>query len=224
MNAADHRAAAERQTLWILIIVSTWMTAWIAWRFASDPRTYIEQRLGINEDLLGVAAWIWIPTLAAIALYAGYTLWAVPVVRAYVLRPNLLGIVAIWAALASGIIEEVVFRHLLMDWLDQHGHGPWTQVIASAALFGAAHALWVLMARDWRIIIPVVSATALLGLALAVLYLAANRSTFPPIAAHILINLIIEPGLILSAILTGMGAKGSWTTTEPEATWTNQTG
>lgn len=218
MSAANHRTAAERQTLWILISVSTWMTVWIVWRFASDPRTYVERRLGINEDLFGVAGWIWIPTLAIAILYVGWTLWGIPVVRSYVLRPNLLGLVAIWAALASGIIEEVVFRHLLMDWLDHHGYAPWTQAITSAVLFGAAHALWVLMARDWRIIVPVVSSTALLGLGLAVLYLAAGRSTFPPIAAHILINLIIEPGLILSAILTSMRARGSWTTTNPETT------
>lgn len=216
MGAESQRASAERQTLWILIIVSTWMTAWIAWRFASDPMTYIERRLGINEDLLGVAAWIWIPTLAIVALYAGFTLWGIPVVRAYVLRPTLLGLVAIWTAVVSGIIEEVVFRHLLMDWLDDQGHAPWIQVVASAVLFGAAHALWVIMARDWRIIVPVVSSTALLGLALALLYLAADRSTFPAIAAHILINLIIEPGLILSAILTGMRAKDGWTSTTPD--------
>lgn len=215
MSVPSLQRAAERQTLWILISVSTWMTAWIAWRFISDPATYVEQRLGINEDLFGVATWIWIPTLAVVALYAGYTLWGIPIVRSYVLRPNLLGLVAIWTALVSGIIEEVVFRHLLMDWLDHHGYSPWTQVIASAVLFGAAHALWVLMARDWRIIIPVVSSTALLGFALAILYLGADRSTFPPVIAHILINLIIEPGLILSSILTGMRAKGGWTTTSP---------
>lgn len=211
MTAASQRESAERQALWILIVVSTWMTAWIAWRFMSDPTTYIEHRLGINEDLIGTGSWIWAPTLTIVALYAGFTLWGIPVVRSFVLRPNVLGLVAIWAAVASGIIEEVVFRHLLMDWLDHHDYSPWFQAIASAALFGAAHAVWVLMARDWRIIVPVVSSTALLGLALALLYLSADRSTFPPIAAHILINLIIEPGLIVSAILTGKRATGSWT-------------
>lgn len=211
MGREDQQATAENQTLWVLIFVSAWMTGWILWRLISDPDTYIEQRLGINDQLLEVAAWIWVPTLAIVAIYAGFTLWGIPIVRAYILRPNLLGVVAIWAAIASGIIEEVVFRHFLMDWLDQHGHAPWVQVLVSAVLFGAAHALWVLMARDWRIIVPVVSATAFLGLLLAILYLAADRSTFPPIVAHMLINLIIEPGLILSALLTGMRAKGSWT-------------
>lgn len=77
-------------------------------------------------------------------------------------------------------------------------------MIASATAFGAAHVLWVLMARDWRIIIPVGGSTALLGLALAALYIAADRSTSPAIAAHVMINLIIEPGLIATACLTGL--------------------
>lgn len=212
--AEESRRVAERQTLWILVTISAWMTFWILWRFLSDPDTYIERRLGINEDLTGVASWIWIPTIAIVAVYVGYTLWAIPGVRRYVLRPNLLGLVAIWAAVVSGIIEEVLFRHLLMDWLDERGSSALAQVLISAGLFGAAHALWAFMARDWKVIIPVVTSTAVLGLLLAMLYLAADRSTLPAIIAHTLTNLIIEPGLIATACLTGLRARDGW----PEST------
>lgn len=120
---------------------------------------------------------------------------------------NVLGVVAIWAAVVSGIIEEVLFRQRLMDWLDGQGHSRPAQVLVSGFVFGTAHALWIVMLRDWRIVIPIVASTTALGCALALLYLVANRSTLPAIAAHSLINLIIEPGLIASACLAGLRAR-----------------
>lgn len=113
---------------------------------------------------------------------------------------------AIWAAVVSGILEEVLFCQRLMDWLDRMELSTITQVLISAGVFGAAHAAWVLMSRDWRIIAPVVGSTAALGLALAALYIAADRSTLPAIAAHTVTNLLIEPGLIAANVLAGVRA------------------
>lgn len=217
MAEVDKRATAERQTFWILVVISSWMTIWIIWRFLSEPVEYVDRSLGINENFAGGASWIWLPALAIVALYAAYTLWAVPGARSYVLRFNALGLVAVWAAVVSGILEEVLFRQRLMDWLDGLGHSAVTQVFISAVAFGAAHALWVLMACDWRIVVPVIGSTALLGLALAVLYIAADRSTLPAIAAHTMINLIIEPGLIATACLTGLRVRDGWTDSATEA-------
>ncbi|MFT0846140.1 CPBP family intramembrane glutamic endopeptidase [Actinomycetaceae bacterium L2_0104] len=203
MGSVDQRAAAERQTLWVLVTVSVWMTAWIAWGFIADPARYVERSLGLGGHLVDVAGWIWLPALAITALYAAYTLWVVPDARRYVVRFDALGLVAIWTAVVSGILEEVLFRHRLMDWLADLDLSVFTQVLVSGVVFGAAHALWMLMARDWRVIVSVVASTTALGLALAVLYLAADRSTLPAIAAHTGVNLIIEPGLIVAACLMG---------------------
>lgn len=122
-------------------------------------------------------------------------------------RFDTLGIVAIWAAVVSGVIEEVLFRHRL----NGAGRSAMTQIPVSGVLFGAAHALWALMARDWRIIVPAVASTTALGMALAVRCIAADRSTLPAVAAHTAVNLVIEPGLILTACLAGI------TSREPEA-------
>ena len=209
MTPTDDKTAAERMTRWILVSVATWMTAWIAWRFIADPAVYVERRLGFNDGLANTAAWIWLPTLAIVVLYAGYTLRVVPGARDYVLRPNLLGLIAVWAALTSGILEEVLFRHLLMDWLHGLDASMVVQVLVSGIVFGVAHALWAVMGRDRRIIVPVVASTTALGIGLAVLYIAAERSTLPAIAAHIVINLIIEPGLIVSVCRAGMTGTGN---------------
>lgn len=218
MPIGEQRASAEGQALWILSIVSAWMTAWIVWRLSADPRAYVVDGLGLNDGLIATADWIWLPTLAIAVTYAGYTLWAVPEARRYVLRPNMLGLVAIWAAIVSGILEEVLFRQRLMDWLDERGHSTVTQIAVSAGVFGLAHALWVVLARDWWIIVSVVASTAALGLVLATLYLAAGRSTFPAIVAHGVINLVIEPGLIVATCRAGLraGQQDHASTEEPD--------
>lgn len=66
----------------------------------------------------------------------------------------------------------------------------------------------MLFSRDARIIIPVTSATTALGVALGVTYLLADRNALPVIIAHIVINLIIEPWLLLSAVNKRWGTQG----------------
>jgi hypothetical protein len=45
----------------------------------------------------------------------------------------------------------------------------------------------------------------MLGAALAVVYLASGRNVAPCIAAHLLINALVEPGLVLAAVRGEMG-------------------
>src|SRR5690606_9756731 len=80
------------------------------------------------------------------------------------------------------------------------------QVLAAAVAFGLAHSVWVLLSRAARIIAPVAIATTTLGAALGATYLLADRNVLPVIAAHIVINLVIEPSLLLSSV------NGRWTT------------
>jgi uncharacterized protein len=51
-------------------------------------------------------------------------------------------------------------------------------------------------------------ATGVLGAAPALVYLAADRNLAPCIAAHFLINALIEPGLVLAAIRGEMARGG----------------
>lgn len=78
------------------------------------------------------------------------------------------------------------------------------QVLASALIFGLAHGAWVLLRGEFKIALPVILSTTILGGLLAILYLVADRNLLAPIVAHIIINLFIEPWLILSAVT------GSW--------------
>jgi len=71
------------------------------------------------------------------------------------------------------------------------------QIIASALCFGAAHLMWGL--RNIAAGVNAVLATALLGLALAVVYWLSGRSLAPCVAAHFVISALIEPGLLIAA-------------------------
>lgn len=48
--------------------------------------------------------------------------------------------------------------------------------------------------------LPVIIATTVLSALLAVLYIIGNRNILAPIVTHILINLFIEPWLMLSVV------------------------
>ncbi|UZM97654.1 CPBP family intramembrane metalloprotease [Lysinibacillus sp. MHQ-1] len=108
--------------------------------------------------------------------------------------------IGIWAAIVSGIVEEVVFRHLLMEYVLSIGFSNLSQVIISGIAFGIAHGAWVLLRGEMKIALPAILSTTILGCLLAMLYIYTGRSTFAPIVAHILINMVIEPWLMLAAI------------------------
>ncbi len=103
-------------------------------------------------------------------------------------------------AVSAGILEELVFRKLLMNSLAAAGAGPLPQVILSGLAFGAAHGVWGLMGRSIRAALGAAAATGILGVALAGVFIASGRSLAPCIAAHFLINALIEPGLVLAAV------------------------
>ena len=123
-----------------------------------------------------------------------------PSVRAHLTRPSWLKLLAVLLAVAAGILEEVVFRKVLMDALFSRGIGGVAQVALSGLAFGAAHGVWGLMGRSVRAALGATIATGVLGAALALVYLAAGRSLAPCIVAHFVINLLIEPGLVLAAV------------------------
>jgi hypothetical protein len=174
----------------------------VLWGFRKP--VYFLNRIGFNENVLSLHA-AWALSLLIAVAYILYTFKAVPFVRESRSEFSMLKIIGVWAALASGIIEEIFFREMVMDWLMSAGLGNVLQVVVSASFFGLAHTLWFLFRRDAKIVIPATVSTTGLGILLGLLFLISNRNLLPCIVSHILINLVIEPWLILSAVSGAMG-------------------
>lgn len=182
------------KTGWILFTLSTAMLTPVV----VNP-SYFFHLSGLPDlEAVSVTAWLF-SAVVAIA-YILYTFWAVPLVKAMQSEISVLKAIGIFAAIASGLMEEVVFRKLLMDWLDGLGVGAVIQAAASSLTFGIAHCSWAMLRRERGIVLPAVFSTAVLGLALAGLYLLGNRNVFPCILAHAVINMVVEPWLMLAAV------------------------
>jgi membrane protease YdiL (CAAX protease family) len=150
-------------------------------------------------------AWI-LATITAIA-YVLYTMKAIPLVLAKQSEISLFKLLGILSALVGGIVEEVFFRRWIMDMLMSRGVSPILQVIISGVAFGLAHTSWTLLTkRDFKVTLPAIISTSILGIFLAIIYLAGGRNLGPCIFAHVLINIVIEPWLMLSAV------SGKWRT------------
>jgi len=174
----------------------------VLWGFKKTD--YFLNRIGFTESVLSLH-FAWILALLISIGYISYTFKAVPFVRKSQSEFSMLKIIGIWAALASGIVEELFFREMVISWLQNMGLGNILQVVMSALFFGMAHAIWVLFRGDAKIIIPVVVSTTVLGVLLGLLFLISSRNLLPCIVSHTLINLVVEPWLILSAVSGKMG-------------------
>lgn len=191
---------SARQVTGLLIVGTTLGMAipLVLW-LIRDPSWFVTDLLGVNQAASSIP-WVWILAAVIVVTYVTYTFWAVPFVKEHATSFTGLKLLAIPLALVTGTLEELVFRKFFMDWLDGLGTAGVMQALASAVAFGATHSIWVLFSRDTRIIVPVVTATSTLGAALGATYLLADRNVLPVIVAHIAINLVIEPWLLLSSI------------------------
>jgi uncharacterized protein len=159
------------------------------------------------------AAW----SLAALitVLYVAFAAAGSAVLRTHLLRPSrwrpyaAMVAAAVPMALISGFFEEAFFRKTLMDVAQHRGAAIGVQIAVSALAFGAVHAVWGAMGGSLRGALGAMLATSALGAALAAVYAVGGRSIAPCIAAHIAINLLIEPWLIITA------ATRSWTRSRP---------
>jgi membrane protease YdiL (CAAX protease family) len=150
----------------------------------------------------------WVLAALVFAVYILHTIRSSPLIQAWWLRWHTLRLLAVPAALITGFFEEALFRKFLMDYVAHHvsnsGWGLALQVLVSALVFGAGHAIWGLARGSIASALWAMYYTSLLGGAMAVVYLVGGRSMAPCIVAHIAINLVCEPWMILSA------ASGSW--------------
>ena len=133
--------------------------------------------------------------------YVLYTMKAIPLVLAKQREISLFKLLGILSAVVGGIVEEVFFRRWTMDMFMSGGFNPILQVIISGVAFGLAHWSWTLLAkRNFKATLPAILSTSILGIFLAIVYLAGGRNLGPCIFAHVLINIVIEPWLMLSAV------------------------
>ncbi len=74
-------------------------------------------------------------------------------------------------------------------------------------VFGLAHAIWGVFGGKVRAALAVMLATTTLGALLALVYLAGNRSVGPCVAAHVGLNLFLEPWLVISSATLSWGKR-----------------
>ncbi|MBD3108172.1 CPBP family intramembrane metalloprotease [Bacillus sp. AGMB 02131] len=192
-------AKEQVKTGWILASISITLTASILFWYFGNPDSFVEKRIGYTPDVFSNMM-VWLFTFFIIVGYVAYTAYAVPFVKENLFRFSWLKVLGIWVAITTGIMEEIVFRQMLMDWMMSLELTVVWQIIGSAVAFGLAHGTWVLLRGELKIALPVILSTTVLGGLLAILYIVSGRSTFAPIIAHVLINVAIEPWLMLSAV------------------------
>ena len=156
------------------------------------------EHLGLTMNTL--SPWYaWIIMLFVTVSYVIYTFKVIPFVYKMQNELSLFKLIGL-LAIVGGILEEVVFRRWLMDLLMGHGYGFVIQIIISGVAFGLTHIVWGFFGRDRQFLIGSFLSTTFLGFALAILYLISDRNIGTCIISHSLINVIIEPWLLLSAI------------------------
>jgi uncharacterized protein len=140
----------------------------------------------------------WILGMVVAVLYAGYSVRKIPAVREHWKAISVLKLIAVVAAVGAAVVEEAVFRRLVMDAVMRAGGSIPLQVLVSALVFGLAHGVWGLVTGQWAVGLGVVAATGFLGGALAVVYVVGGRSLAPVIVSHFFITATIQPGIMFA--------------------------
>ncbi len=159
--------------------------------------------LGFESGLTGTPA-SWVLALLIAATCIAFTIKNFPLVAQTWREISFLKALSLWAAVGAAVVEEAFFRRIVMDSVMQAGGSVLFQVMASALIFGVAHALWGLIKGSVHVALTATVATSVIGAALALVYVVGDRSLAPCIAAHFLIDAVIQPGLVLSAV------SGNW--------------
>ena len=186
----------ERKSGVILAAIIALEGTWVAMNWLHSGERFTRY-LGFAPGLAGGFTG-WIAALIVTFLFVRVSL-RFSSVRQNLLLPSGLKALALGVAVTAGILEEVMFRKWIMDALLARGFGSVFQVAAAALSFGLLHGVWGLFGRSIRAAAGATVATGGLGALLAMVYLLAGRSLAPCIAAHFVINALIEPGLVLAA-------------------------
>ena len=136
--------------------------------------------------------------LAIAGAYVGYSAQS-PGIRRRIGTVGWITIPAVAVAITAGIVEEIYFRQVLMNALRDAGVAAVVQVIVSGVTFGLFHAIWGI-GSGWRVMRGAVVATTMLGTAFAALFVLDGRVVLPCVEAHVLVDLVLEPALVLYAV------------------------
>jgi membrane protease YdiL (CAAX protease family) len=187
----------ERKSAIILALIAAIEGSWVLLNFFVNGSRFLSY-LGF-APVIGGTALGWLLAFVVSAIYIAVAA-RLPSVRENLFRISWLKLLGIAVAISAGILEEVVFRRWIMNHLqDRHHAGIMWQIIISGLAFGLAHGVWGLMGKSLRAAIGATVATGILGIGLAIVFVASGRNLAPCIVAHFLINLLIEPGLVLAA-------------------------
>jgi uncharacterized protein len=192
---------AERKSGIILGVISVSEGAWVATNLVMSRWRFVRYT-GFQSHSIPPFGWA-----AALVVAAGFIALSTGLrsVKENLFRASWLKLLAVAVAVTAGICEECIFRKLLMDVVQRHGWGTALQVGGSALLFGVAHGIWGLFGGSFRAALGATIATGMLGFALACVYVLSDRIVAPAIVSHLVINLFIEPGLVLAATRGEMG-------------------
>ena len=183
----------ERKAALILAALAITEGSFVVLNLLSNGQRFIAY-LGFSSGKSG-SVWGWILASIVTVLFVGLSV-RLPSVRANLIRLSWLKVLGLAVAVFAGVLEELVFRKLLMDHFSTAGFGWLPQIALSGLAFGAAHGVWGLMGRSIRAALGATVATGMLGIALAIVFIASGRSLATCIMAHFLINALIEPGLV----------------------------
>ena len=189
---------ARRAAIIMIFIATVEASPLVSFALTPSGRVVVGRWLGVGAPQISLFAW---GAALAIALaYAGASMTSLPAIRVNVFTLNPLKLLGVLFALITGTFEEWFFRKWLMDLGAGHGVSAIWQIVGSGVIFGVAHAIWGLFGGNLRAFFTSMAFTTVLGLALAWLYVFAGREVAPAVWSHILVNLIIEPWLLLGVL------------------------
>ncbi|MCL1996596.1 MAG: CPBP family intramembrane metalloprotease [Defluviitaleaceae bacterium] len=195
------KAQKLKTTILLLLLGSPMLIVLVIW-LVQDSNRFFTEHMGFNSTALEIPL-AWVLAVAVAVGYVGYTAKQMPEVRQTMFRFDLLKVVAIFTTvIGAGIVEELIFRQLLMNWLYSQGLGTILQIAISGLVFGIGHGIWGLFSKGGSksMAVGAVIATTILGTALAIIFIVAERNVLPAIFAHALINFCNEPGMMLYAV------------------------
>ena len=187
-----------KPTALILGGASTFMLVFILLFIFNNGLAGFMDIIGFNQSALEIP-FAWVMAVVVTVGYIAFTTFGMSTVKENFFKFDWLKLLGIYAALTSGILEELVFRQMLMDWLHSNDISVVFQIIISGVAFGVVHFSWGLIKGSWRTGLGSAIATTILGLLLAIVYIVADRNVLPAIMAHMVINMFLEPWMILHA-------------------------
>src|ERR1700736_3729003 len=198
---------AEHKSAIILALIAAIEGSWVLLNFYVNGTRFLYY-LGF-APVVGGTAIGWLLAFVVSALYVAVAA-RLPSVRENLFRISWLKLLSVAVAISAGILEEVVFRRCIMNYMqDRHHAGIMLQIIISGLAFGLAHGVWGLMGKSLRAAIGATVATGILGIGLAIVFVASERNLALCIVSHFLINVLIEPGLVLAATRGEMQRRGA---------------